>query len=138
MARAWGSSWASSWGSSWGSIAAAAALGGRRRGKRKKQKHHIASWDLAWQEPLPPVQPEIDRETPPEVVEVVNARAQAETLAKATIEHRREISRIRAQMRLSSNEAALRTLEAEIGKIEAHLAKLKQEAEDMLMLTILM
>ena len=123
--------------------AAISEVGGGTGGKRKKRKYHIAPWDLAWQEPiydkpLPPVQPEIDRETPPEVVDVVNARAQAETLAKGTIEHRREISRIRAQMRLSSNEAALRTLEAEIGKIEAHLAKLKQEAEDMLMLTILM
>ena len=123
--------------------AAISEVGGGAGGKRKKRKHHIPSWDLAWQEPiyekpLPPVQPEIDRETPPEVVEVVNAKAQAEALAKATIEHRREISRIRAQMRLSSNQAALDVMAAEIGKIEAHLAKLKQEAEDMLMLTILM
>ena len=117
-------------------------VGGGAGGKRKKRKQHIAPWDLAWQEtgykrPIPLIQPEIDQETPPEVVEVINAKAHAEALAKATIEHRREISRIRAQMRLSSNEAAHKAMEAEIGKIEAHLAKLKQEAEDMLLLTLI-
>ena len=118
-------------------------------GSGGKGKHHIPQWDMAWQReferPLEPsvtedalLSPEIERGVSPEVVEVVNAKAEAQALAQAIISHRRETSRIRSQMRLSSNAAALAVMEAEIGKIEAHLAKVKREAEDMLVLTLLM
>lgn len=54
------------------------------------------------------------------------------------VEHHSEISKIKARMRLSNNDAALRVMEAEITGIEKHLAKIKREAEDVLLLTILM
>ena len=81
---------------------------------------------------------EIDQETPPEVIDVVNAKAEAEALARAIIEQRREISRIKTQMRVSTNREALKVMEAEIEKLELDLSRTKREAEELLLLTILM
>ena len=81
---------------------------------------------------------EIDQDTPPEVIDVVNAKAQAEVLAQAVIEQRREISRIKTQMRVSTNQEALKVMETEIEKLEIDLARTKREADEMLLLTILM
>ena len=113
-------------------------------GAKRKKRQRIPGWDAIWQfdkdvapETLRPA-PEPVADTPREAAEYQDAKAQAEELAQIIIAHRREISRIRTQMKLSSNEMALQAMQAEIGRIEAHLARVKQEAEDMLLLTILM
>ena len=80
----------------------------------------------------------VDEQTPPEAVEVIDAKAQANELAQRIIAHRREISRIKTQMRLSSNAQALKVMEAEIEAIEKHIQQDKREAEDFLLLTIIM
>ena len=100
-----------------------------------KRKHRLLA-----EEPLPvrDYQQQIDRDTPQESLEVIRAKSEAAILAQAIIEQRREISRIKAQMRLSTNPEAMQAMEREIAAIEKHLLQIKRDAEDMLLLTILM
>lgn len=93
-----------------------------------KKKHHVPYWDTVWERPDVPV----------EVVEAVEVKALAKDTAEAIISHRREISRIKTQMRLSSNEAALSAMSQEIDAIERHLKRVKDEADETLILMLLL
>ena len=107
-------------------------------GGAKKKKHRVAPWDINWQKNGEIPQPEEETKPAPEVVEFADAKESAQRTAQEIIQARREISRIRTQMRLSTNEAALQALQQEIVKVEKHLAKVKQDEEELLMITLLM
>lgn len=78
------------------------------------------------------------RRLPEDVTDAQEAKAAAQALAQTIIEHRREISRIKTQMRLSSNVEALAVMDTEIAKLETIIAQSKRDADDMLLLAILM
>lgn len=84
----------------------------------KSAPSHVPVRDLREPEDIP----EIRRE----------AKAVGDRTAEEIIASHREISRIKTQMRLTDNAAAMRAMEAEISKIEAHLAKVKAEDDAFL------
>ena len=99
-------------------------------GHKKERKHKPRSlFDLEF--------PDVPRETLHEQTAVVEVKKDAHDLSEKIVEAHSEISRIRTQMRLQSNDAALQTMEREIKAIEAHLKKIKTEHEDTI-LTLLM
>lgn len=74
----------------------------------------------------------------PEVLEVGEVKQLAQVTAQKLIEGRREISRIKTQMRLSSKAEALAVMASEIESIEKHLSQVKRESDDLLLITLLM
>jgi len=80
----------------------------------------------------------VSRETRSDVADAAEARQKAQELSRQIVEATGEIARIKSQMRLSSNQDAIRALEREIAAVENNILKAKQEAEDMLLLAILL
>lgn len=135
MASAWGSSWASAWGGSWGAISGAAVVAtvAPTGGHGRKKKHYILA-----EEPLPIADEPVERETAAEVLEVARAKAGAALVATEIIEQQREIARIKTQMRLTASADAMRVMESEINAIERHLSQIKRDAEDDILMILLM
>lgn len=104
-------------------------------GKKHEQHSRLGVRDF-WQ----PHDPDavVDAPETRESVEVVQARERAKDLSQQIIEGQREVARIKTQMRLSTNTAAMQALEREIQTIEKHLLEAKREAEDFILLTLLM
>ena len=111
-------------------------MGGAKGGtKSVRKKHHVPAWDMAWQRDGVV---EITKPAPIDYVkEVEQSKDAGAELAQEIIASRREISRIKSQMKLSSNREALNAMEVEISRIEEHLKKEKQESEESLLMLLL-
>ncbi len=108
-------------------IAAVVPDPGSGGGGRKKKKRGLLAY-----EPIPDA-PEVKHDEATQEAVVLG-----EDIAQQIIESGREVARIKTQMRLSSNSAAIQAMESEIAAIEKHLKAAKRQAEDDLILSIIL
>lgn len=69
--------------------------------------------------------------------QVRQADAEGARRAEILLRETRELARIKSQLRLENDARAMRALEAEIAKVEAHIAGIRAEEEAMMMLLLL-